>query len=96
MVHSYFSDGKAEDIVLTQSLNWESLRFPLHLWYSPTALSSGNPANRSIHNITSGAATKSWCGPVVVLKFEGSRRQGYADAGSNALPTLSAYFLAYK
>jgi hypothetical protein len=96
LVQPYFPDGQTEGIVLTQGLNGEPLRFPLHLWYSPTALSKNSPVNRAIYHITSGAAAKAWCGPVVVLKYNGSRRQGYSDAGSNDLPALSAYFLAYK
>jgi hypothetical protein len=85
-----------EGIVLTQGLSGEPLRFPLHVWYSPTALSRCKPINRAIYHITSGAARKPWCGTVIALKFNGSRRQGYSDAGSNDLPALSAYFLAYK
>ncbi|RDB15865.1 hypothetical protein Hypma_003651 [Hypsizygus marmoreus] len=96
LVQSHFPDGQTEGIVLTQGLNGEPLRFPLHLWYSPTALQKSSPVNRAIYHITSGAAPKPWCGPVIVLKFNGSRRQGYSDAGSNDLPALSAYFLAYK
>ena len=34
--------------------------------------------------------------PVLVLKFNGSRKQGYSDASTNDLPALSAYFLNYK
>ncbi|EIW78979.1 hypothetical protein CONPUDRAFT_166825 [Coniophora puteana RWD-64-598 SS2] len=96
LVAGHFADGQAESIVLTQGLNGEPLRFPLHLWYSPTALTRGAPVNRAIYHITSGAAPKAWAGTVVVLKYNGSRRQGYSDAGSNDLPALSAYFLAYK
>jgi len=96
LVNPHFPDGHAESIVLTQGLNGEPLRFPLHLWYSPTALSKSSPINRAIYHITSGAAAKPWCGTVIVLKFNGSRRQGYSDGGSNDLPALSAYFLAYK
>jgi len=96
LVQCHFPDGQAEGIVLTQGLNGEPLRFPLHLWYSPTALQKQSPVNRAIYHITSGAAPKPWCGSVIVLKFNGSRRQGYSDAGSNDLPALSAYFLAYK
>ncbi|KAI0917836.1 hypothetical protein AcW1_006868 [Taiwanofungus camphoratus] len=96
LVQEYFSQSVPSTIILTQGLNGEPLRFPLHIWYCPTSLQRGTPVNRAIHHITSGVATKAWCGPVVVLKFNGSRRQGYADAGSNDLPALSAYFLAYK
>jgi hypothetical protein len=96
LIQTHFPDGQAEGIVLTQGLNGEPLRFPLHLWYSPTSLQKSSPVNRAIYHITSGAAPKPWCGNVIVLKFNGSRRQGYSDAGSNDLPALSAYFLAYK
>lgn len=38
LVSGHFLDGQAESIVLTQDFNGEPLRFPLHLWYLPTAL----------------------------------------------------------
>ncbi|ETW79257.1 hypothetical protein HETIRDRAFT_49849 [Heterobasidion irregulare TC 32-1] len=96
LVSQYFPGGQTGSVVLTQGLNGEPLRFPLQVWYSPVALSSNTPINRAIYRITSGAAAKAWCGSVIVLKYNGSRRQGYSDAGSNDLPALSAYFLAYK
>ena len=96
LVAEYFPGNHVQNVVLTQGLNGEPLRFPLHLWYSPGALQAGVATNRAIYRITSGAAASPWCGPVIVLKYNGSRRQGYADAGSNDLPALSAYFLAYK
>lgn len=96
LVHGYFPGGQADSVVLTQGLNGEPLRFPLHLWYSPGALAANAPINQAIIRITSGSASKPWCGPVIVLKYNGSRRQGYADAGPNDLPALSAYFLTYK
>ncbi|KAI0316773.1 hypothetical protein OF83DRAFT_219208 [Amylostereum chailletii] len=96
LLQEFFPSGQVNSVVLTQGLNGEPLRFPLHVFYSPLSLSSGSPINRAIYRITSGAAARPWCGPVIVLKYNGSRRQGYADAGSNDLPALSAYFLAYK
>ncbi|KAI0630590.1 hypothetical protein C8Q77DRAFT_1160150 [Trametes polyzona] len=96
LIQEYFPESVPHTIILTQGLNGEPLRFPLHIWYCPTSLQRGSPMNRAIFRITNGHASKSWCGPVVVLKFNGSRRQGYSDAGSNDLPALSAYFLAYK
>jgi len=91
----YFDDQPIP-IVLMQGLNGEPLRFPLQVWYSPTMLTRGHPINRAIIHVTSGAAEKPWAGPVVVLKYNGSRRQGYMDASANDLPALSAYFLSYK
>jgi len=96
LIQEYFPGVQVDSVVLTQGLNGEPLRFPLHLWYSPNALAANTPINQAIFRITSGAASKPWCGPVIVLKYNGSRRQGYSDAGSNDLPALSAYFLAYK
>ncbi|KAI0339425.1 hypothetical protein BDW22DRAFT_1486883 [Trametopsis cervina] len=95
LLDHYFTECKAHTIILTQGLNGEGLRFPLHIWYCPLSLQRGAPINRAVQRITSGAAERPWCGSVIVLKFNGSRRQGYADAGSNDLPALSAYFLAY-
>ncbi|GLB43385.1 putative MYND finger [Lyophyllum shimeji] len=63
LVQSHFPDGQTEGIVLTQGLNGEPLRFPLHLWYSPTALVKSGPINRAIYHITSGAAPKAWATP---------------------------------
>ncbi|KAJ7860433.1 hypothetical protein B0H14DRAFT_2744770 [Mycena olivaceomarginata] len=69
---------------------------PLHIFYSSSALNRSSPVNRAIYHITSGAAPKAWCGNVVAFKFNGARRQGYTEAGSNDLPALSAYFLSYQ
>ncbi|KAF7345389.1 Hif prolyl hydroxylase [Mycena venus] len=95
LLQPYF-DAPPDNVVLTQGLNGEPLRFPLHIFYSSTALNKASPINRSIYHITSGAASKPWYGNVVALKFNGARRQGYTDAGSNDLPALSAYFLSYQ
>ncbi|KAJ7881897.1 hypothetical protein B0H13DRAFT_2048759, partial [Mycena leptocephala] len=91
----YF-EAAPDSIVLAQGPSGELLRSPLHVFYSATALTKGAPINRCVHRITSGAATNPWYGNVVAFKFNGSRRQGYIEAGSNDLPTLSAYFLSYQ
>jgi len=96
LVQDFFPGSQPQSVVLTQGLNGDSLRFPLHLYYCPIALARGAPVNRAIYRITSGAAPKAWTGPVLVPKFNGSRKQGYADASTNELPALSAYFLNYK
>ncbi|KIJ55628.1 hypothetical protein M422DRAFT_151123 [Sphaerobolus stellatus SS14] len=90
------SSGRLGSLTLTQGLNQEPLRFPLQVWYDSETLSRGSPVNRSIFRITSGQAPRPWSGPVVVLKFSGSRRQSYTEASLNDLPALSAYFLGFK
>lgn len=85
-----------ENLILSHGLNGETLRFPLSIWYCPTSVNTGSSPNRAIQNITGRAARKAWCGPVVALKFNGSRRQGFTAAGGNDLPALSTYFMGYE
>ena len=97
IVQSYFTDNQPYAVILTQGLNGEPLRYPLHIFYCPQSLSRGSPVNNAIKRMTGGVqAKKPWCGPVLVMKFNGSRRQGYSDATSSDFTALSAYFLAYK
>ncbi|KAI0079100.1 hypothetical protein K474DRAFT_729514 [Panus rudis PR-1116 ss-1] len=96
LVQQYFPESVPSTVILTQGLNGDSLRFPLHIFYCATSLRRGSPVNGPIYRITSGAAPKPWAGPVVVLKFTGTRRQNYSDASSNELPALSNYFLTYN
>ncbi|KAJ7794456.1 hypothetical protein B0H14DRAFT_3496982 [Mycena olivaceomarginata] len=93
LLQRYF-EVQPHNIVLSLGLNGEPLHFPLHIFYSATAFTRGSPINCSIYYITSGAAPKPWYGNAIALKFNGARRQGYTDAGSNDLPALSAYFLS--
>ncbi|KAJ6560066.1 hypothetical protein B0H19DRAFT_1069767 [Mycena capillaripes] len=90
LLQSYF-DAPPESVILTQGMNGELLPSPLHVFYSPIALTNGWSINRSIYHLTSGAF-KPWYGNVVALKFSGRLRQGYTEAGSSDLPALSAYF----
>ena len=92
----WFSGGAPGTIILRAGLNGERLRFPLHIWYCSTSLQVGSPVNRAIGRITGGMAHKAWCGPVVVLKFNGSRCQQYCNVSLNDLGVLSAYFLNYN
>lgn len=96
LVQDHFGSEIAQSIVLTLGINGESLRFPLQIFYSPLGLATGTPVNRPILKITSGAARRVWCGVVVALKYKGTRRSDYTDAGLNDLAALSAYFVQYK
>ncbi|KAK6996314.1 Hif prolyl hydroxylase [Favolaschia claudopus] len=93
MLQAYF-DAPPDNIVLTQGLNGEPLRFPLHIFYSPTALGTASPINRAIYHITSGAASKPFFWQRRRVQAQWRRRQGYTEATSNDLPALSAYFLS--
>ncbi|KZS94613.1 hypothetical protein SISNIDRAFT_453563 [Sistotremastrum niveocremeum HHB9708] len=94
LVNSYFPESTPASLILTQGLNQEPLRFPLQVWYCPVSMARASPPNKAIHRITSGQMRKTWCGPVVVLKYSGSRRQTYSDATTHDLGTLSAYFIS--
>jgi len=97
IVKSYFTENQPYAVILTQGLNGEPLRYPLHIFYCPLSLSRGSPVNGAIKRITGGGqAKKPWCGPVLVMRFNGSRRQGYSDATTSDFTALSSYFLAYK
>lgn len=92
---AFFPDGY-ESVVITQGLNGETLRFPIQIFYSPSDLGRNAPVNRAVRYITQGAAEKAWCGPVVALRYNGTRRNAYTDAGTNDISTLSSYFIAYR
>lgn len=96
LVQDFFPESEPQSVVLTKGLNDDSLRFPLHLFYCPTSLARAYPVNRATQRLTSGAAPRAWMGPVLVLKFTGTRKQAYSDASTTDLPALSAYFLNYK
>ncbi|KIY52969.1 hypothetical protein FISHEDRAFT_34435 [Fistulina hepatica ATCC 64428] len=96
VINPWFPRDTPQSIVLTKGVSGDTLRYPLELWFLPTALRDKKPTNRAVAHITAGAAAKPWYGSVLVLKFNGTRRSAYADAGPNDIPALSAYFLAYK
>ena len=84
-----------EAIVLLEGLNKVPMRYPLQIWYSPEAQQQKTSINRCVNKITGGAAIEPWWGLVLVLKFSGTRKSGYIDAGSRDLSALSAYFVRY-
>lgn len=63
-VKPWLLEGNPSSVVLTQGLNGEPLRFPLHLFYIPDALAKGTPINRSIFKLTNGLAPRKWSGTV--------------------------------
>ncbi|KAL4066007.1 hypothetical protein V8B97DRAFT_1071927 [Scleroderma yunnanense] len=87
-----FPDGQPASVILMQGLDGRQLHCPLHLWYSPTALSRHAPLNRPI-GCTVGST---YYGMVVVLKFSGPQMQDYFHATLDDVLDISAYFSAYK
>src|ERR1700728_1789716 len=93
---SYMPGEQPNHLVLEWGLNGEPLRRPLQIWYSSKALTRCKPINRVVSYITSNMAHKLWYGTVIALRFTGSRKEKYSDAGAFDLPALSAYFMGYR
>ena len=94
VLDSLFDGHQVKFAIITTGLNGEHLRFPFQFWYAPRLLHEGSPENLGISHITFGASKKAWSSPIIVLKFSGTRKGGYLDAGSNDFPALSGYFLS--
>lgn len=67
------------------------LRYPLQVFYSRGGPTS-QLVNQAVLSLSKGQATQAG-GSIVVLKYSGTRRQGYIDATFNDLPTLVSYFI---
>ncbi|KAG9099803.1 hypothetical protein FS749_000334 [Ceratobasidium sp. UAMH 11750] len=67
------------------------LRYPLQVFFNRSGPTS-HLVNQSVYSLSKGQATQTG-GPIIVLKYSGTRRQGYIDASFNDLPTLVSYFI---
>ncbi|KDN43650.1 hypothetical protein RSAG8_06027, partial [Rhizoctonia solani AG-8 WAC10335] len=67
------------------------LRYPLQVFFTRSG-PAARLVNQSIYALSKGQATQAG-GSIVVLKYSGTRRQGYIDASFNDLPTLVSYFI---
>lgn len=93
----FFPNDIPEDLVLTKSIGSnKNVRFPLHLWFSPRALSAHTPTNRAIAALTQGYEQRRWCGPVLVFKFAGPRTREFRDVSDVDFVTLTQYFIDFS
>jgi len=93
------SEGKSypESVILTKGLNGSTLHKPLHIWYSLLSLETAADQNYAVMGLSSIAAERPWYGPVLVLKFTGSKLDGYCDASLDPdLITLTGYFSGHN
>ncbi|CAE6527181.1 unnamed protein product [Rhizoctonia solani] len=67
------------------------LRYPLQVFFTRGG-STAHLVNQSVYALSKGQATQAG-GSIIVLKYSGTRRQGYIDATFNDLPTLVSYFI---
>ncbi|KAI0710256.1 hypothetical protein C8Q76DRAFT_625246 [Earliella scabrosa] len=87
VLDSHISAEDAERYVLDSSgLDRVEVRYPLDIWFSRRAMSSGAPLNCPVQLLCGGnSAARRWCGTVVVLRFNGVRRQSYVSVTARDL-----------
>ncbi|QRV93185.1 MYND Zn-finger protein [Ceratobasidium sp. AG-Ba] len=67
------------------------LRYPLQVFFTRNGPGS-HLVNQSIYSLSKGQASQTG-GHIIILKYSGTRRQGYIDASFNDLPTLVSHFI---
>ena len=80
------------ETIVTRGLTNNMLRQPLQIFWCPYAAQCGTPINEGIRQLVQQPNAKTWAGPVVVLKFKGTRREGYVDISETDLPTIAHCF----
>ncbi|THU90466.1 hypothetical protein K435DRAFT_676048 [Dendrothele bispora CBS 962.96] len=94
ILQHYFGGEHPDNLTLAKGLNDIEIRYPLQLWYSPAAFQTMHPMNRAIQHATNVPNAKPWYGPVIVLKFRGTRKTGYTNTGTRDFTALLSYFLS--
>ncbi|KAF8605846.1 hypothetical protein BDV93DRAFT_521207 [Ceratobasidium sp. AG-I] len=79
---------------VSSGVGGEPLRFPLQVFFRSNFLTDGSRSNYSIDSLTHGKSRHDWRGPVVALKYSGSRLSSYTNITMSDLPPL-VYFLTY-
>jgi hypothetical protein len=87
-------DAQVASMIISTGVGGEALRFPLQVFFRSNFLSDGSRINRSVEALTYGKARHSWRGPIVALKYSGTRLSGYTNITMSDLPAL-VYFLTY-
>jgi hypothetical protein len=92
IVEEHMPGLQLDNLVVTQGPYGDPLRCPLELWFGASATDA--PFNEAIFSFACKMPSRSWYGPVLVLKYNGRDRGGYVDAGETDLHTLHAFFCA--
>ncbi|KAG9087539.1 hypothetical protein FRC07_012793, partial [Ceratobasidium sp. 392] len=87
-------EQEVTSMIITKGVGGETLRFPLHVFFRTHFLTDGSRTNASVHALTHGQSQYQWKGPVVALKFTGTRQSAYTNIAMSDLPPL-VYFLTY-
>jgi hypothetical protein len=70
------------------------LNHPYQIFFRRSFLDDGSPINLGVRNLHP-EITYPWAGNIVVLKFDGSRRQRYRHMEANDLPQIAQFFRTY-
>ncbi|CAE6381670.1 unnamed protein product, partial [Rhizoctonia solani] len=87
-------ESEVSSMIITKGVGGETLRFPLHIFFRTHFLTDGSRTNTSVYGLTHGQANYQWKGPVVALKFTGTRQSAYTSISMSDLPPL-VYFMTY-
>lgn len=81
--------------VCLKDVGGSPLNFPYQIFFRNRFLSDGSLINAGIRNLYPDTPHP-WAGNVVILKFNGSRRQGYRDMDLADLPAVAQFFRTYS
>ncbi|CEL61689.1 hypothetical protein RSOLAG1IB_04439 [Rhizoctonia solani AG-1 IB] len=87
-------ESEVSSMIITKGIGGETLRFPLHIFFRTHFLTDGSRTNNSVYGLTHGQANYQWKGPIVALKFTGTRQSAYTSISMSDLPPL-VYFMTY-
>ncbi|KAF8603835.1 hypothetical protein BDV93DRAFT_544462 [Ceratobasidium sp. AG-I] len=87
-------ESEVTSMIITKGVGGETLRFPLHLFFRTHFLTDGSRTNGCAYTLTHGQAQYQWKGPVIALKFTGTRQAAYTNIAMSDLPPL-VYFMTY-
>ncbi|QRV88765.1 MYND Zn-finger protein [Ceratobasidium sp. AG-Ba] len=80
---------------ITRNVGGEPLRYPLRMFFRDRFLTDGSPLNQTINALTHGKAQHAWSGNIIVMKWSGSRRQGYANMNLSDVNIIASWLLSY-
>ncbi|KAG9128140.1 hypothetical protein FRC07_004482 [Ceratobasidium sp. 392] len=87
-------DTDVASLPVSTGVGGEALRFPLQVFFRANFLTDGSRTNHSIDSLTYGKSRHEWRGPVIALKYSGSRLSSYTNITMSDLPPL-VYYLTY-
>ena len=80
---------------MTNGIAGVPIRFPVSIWTCPVSFVRGWPINRAVHTRCGNNAFQMspWFGPVVVLKYGGTRCTKFVDMSDLDLALVLGYFM---